>query len=82
MDTIPNGGKNLRGRVCLNIVATRHHDETHNPNEQHQGHTLRPTPRVQYLCQGNFTQTSNDIGHDTRGSRQRVELECTGHVGV
>lgn len=82
MDIIPHGRKNLRGRVCLNIVAARHHDETHNPNEQHQRHTLRPAPRVQDLCQGNFTQASNYIGHDTRGSRQRVKLERTGHVGV
>lgn len=43
-------GSYLRSTVSRDIVAARHHNETHNGNQYHDGDSQRSVPQVEHLC--------------------------------
>lgn len=46
---VPDPIKDLGSRIRLDVIASRHHDEAHDSEENHQGKALWSTPDVKYL---------------------------------
>lgn len=79
---IPDRDKDVGGGIGLNVLGRGSEDETNNPDKQTDSHTLRTTPEIQRLGQGQLGKTTDDAGDDTDGSAQRMLSKRTGHKGV
>jgi hypothetical protein len=82
MLSLPNGRENLSSGVGLDIPASSHHDDTHDPKEKGQCQTLGTAPGIENFADRQLRKATNDAGNDGDNRRQRVPREVTDDKGV
>jgi hypothetical protein len=82
VQSLPNGRENLSSGIGLDIPASSHHDDTHDPKEKGQCQTLGTAPGIENLADRQLGKTTDDARDDGDNGCQRVPREVTDDEGV
>lgn len=67
---IPNPIKDLTSSVCLDVVASCHHDQAESETKDHDSEAMRTTPDVKDFRKWELNETANQASHDAGCCRQ------------